>query len=180
MLCTGYTKVWELAANEIVRLDGARGTTLRVTSGRLWITLENDKRDIVLSAGDSYTIDRGGLTLVEAQGASTVCVLAHHVEERARESSAPLPRHRRVAGLEVRARRHGRLFAVLLAARRPGRPASRREDAKPSRQPLANVISPPATPTLTVSPAACLPASNSFASGFSICCWIARFNGRAP
>ncbi len=76
MLCTGYSKVWELARNEIVRLDGARGTTLRVTSGGLWITLENDKRDIVLAAGDSYTIDRGGLTLVEAQGQSTVCVLA--------------------------------------------------------------------------------------------------------
>jgi len=76
MLCTGYTKVWELARNEIVRLDGARGTTLRVTSGGLWITLENDKRDIVLTAGDSYTIDRGGLTLVEAQDQSTVCVLA--------------------------------------------------------------------------------------------------------
>jgi len=81
MLCTGYTKVWELAPNELVRLDGARGTTLRVTSGGLWITLEKDKRDIVLSAGDSYTIDRGGLTLAEAQGATTVCVLAHHVDE---------------------------------------------------------------------------------------------------
>ena len=76
-----------------MRLDGARGTTLRVTSGRLWITLENDTRDIVLSAGDSYTIDRGGLTLVEAQGAATVCVLAHHVEESRHlaRSSAPLP-----------------------------------------------------------------------------------------
>ena len=45
---------------------------------------------------------------------------------------------------------------------------------------FANVISPPAAPTLTVSPAAYLPASNSFASGFSICCWIARLSGLAP
>ena len=96
MLYTGYTKVWDLAPNEFVRLDGARGTTLRVTSGRLWITLENDKRDIVLSAGDSYTIDRGGLTLVEAQGAATVCVLAHHVEETRHTADRP-PVTRRLA-----------------------------------------------------------------------------------
>jgi len=96
MLCTGYTKVWDLAPNEFVRLDGARGTTLRVTSGRLWITLENDRRDIVLSAGDSYTIDRGGLTLVEAQGAATVCVLAHHVEEIHHPATTP-PHRGRVA-----------------------------------------------------------------------------------
>ena len=86
MLCDGYTKVWELAPNELVKLDEARGTTLRVTRGSLWITLEDDTRDIVLEAGDSYVIDRGGLTLVEAQSASSVCVLArqgqHVVETR--------------------------------------------------------------------------------------------------
>ena len=97
MLCTGYTKVWELASGELVRLDGARGTTLRVTRGTLWITLENDTRDIVLSAGDSYTIDRGGLTLVEAQGTAAVCVLAHYVDEirhrrNSRRATAASPR----------------------------------------------------------------------------------------
>ena len=81
MLCAGYTKVWELAPNELVKLDGARGTTLRVTRGTLWLTLEHDTRDIVLAAGDSFTIDRGGLTLVEAQGSATVCVMARHVNE---------------------------------------------------------------------------------------------------
>jgi hypothetical protein len=48
MLCAGYTKVWELAPNELVKLDGARGTTLRVTRGVLWLTLEDDTRDVVL------------------------------------------------------------------------------------------------------------------------------------
>lgn len=81
MVCNGYTKVWELAAGEMIRLDGARGTTLRVTRGTLWLTLERDTRDVVLAAGDSFTIDRGGLTLVEAQSSTTVCVLAHHVDE---------------------------------------------------------------------------------------------------
>jgi len=82
MTCDGYTKVLELAPGEIIRLDGARGTTLRVTRGTLWLTLERDLRDIVLAMGDSFTIDRGGLTLVEAQGNTTVCVLARYIDER--------------------------------------------------------------------------------------------------
>jgi hypothetical protein len=81
MACDDYTKVWDLAPGELVQLDGARGTSLRVTRGMLWITLEDDVRDVVLSAGDTFTIDRGGLTLVEAQNAATVCVLARHVTE---------------------------------------------------------------------------------------------------
>jgi DUF2917 family protein len=81
MICDGYTKVWELSAGEMIQLDGARGTTLRVTRGTLWLTLENDTRDVVLTAGDSFLIDRGGLTLVEAQDDAIVCVLARHIEE---------------------------------------------------------------------------------------------------
>ncbi|HET7096291.1 MAG TPA: DUF2917 domain-containing protein [Casimicrobiaceae bacterium] len=81
MVCDGYTKVWELAPDELVKLDGARGTMLRVTRGTLWITLENDTRDIVLEAGDAFTIDRGGLTLVEAQGRATVCVMGRPIDE---------------------------------------------------------------------------------------------------
>jgi len=81
MVCDGYTKVWDLAADELVKLDGARGTTLRVTRGTLWITLEDDTRDVVLKAGDVFTIDRGGLTLVEAQGRATVCVMGRPIDE---------------------------------------------------------------------------------------------------
>src|SRR6516165_1247424 len=92
----GYTKVWDLAPDELVKLDGARGTTVRVTQGALWITLENDTRDVVLEAGDVFTIDRGGLTLVEAQGRATVCVMGRPIDEvhvRPREPAA----HARIA-----------------------------------------------------------------------------------
>ena len=81
MVCDGYTKVWDLAPDELVKLDGARGMTLRVTRGKLWVTLENDTRDVVLQAGDVFTIDRGGLTLVEAQGQATVCVMGRPIDE---------------------------------------------------------------------------------------------------
>ena len=81
MVCAGYTKIWELEPGELVRLDDAHGITLRVTRGALWITQQRDVRDIVLTAGDAYTIERRGLTVVEAQGRATVCVLAHHLED---------------------------------------------------------------------------------------------------
>ena len=99
MICAGYTKVWDLASGELVRLDGARGTTLRVTRGTLWLTQERDTRDIVLAAGDSYTIDRGGLTLVEAQEGTTVCVMARHVSEVHVRGGQPTLRDRLVAWL---------------------------------------------------------------------------------
>jgi hypothetical protein len=86
MNCNGYTKVWDLSTGEIVKLDGARGTMLRVTRGLLWITLEDDQRDVILAAGDAFTIDREGLTLVEAQEATSVCVLARHADEARRRT----------------------------------------------------------------------------------------------
>jgi len=78
MKCDGYEKIWDLDQGELVQLDGGRGTTLRVTRGTLWITLEDDVRDVVLASGDSFTVDRDGLTLIEAQERSTVCVIALH------------------------------------------------------------------------------------------------------
>ena len=78
MTCGNGTRVLRLAAHETIRLDDARGTTLRVPRGTLWITLENDTRDIVLGAGEAFTIDRGGLTLAEAQRSTTVWVQPRH------------------------------------------------------------------------------------------------------
>jgi hypothetical protein len=94
MACDGYTKIWEMAGGELIGLDGGRGTTLRVTRGTLWLTFERDTRDVVLGVGDVFTIDRGGLTLIEAQGNATVCVLAHHVEERRFREGRPTLRAR--------------------------------------------------------------------------------------
>lgn len=90
MACNGYEKVWDLRRGELVQLDGARGTALRVTRGMLWITLENDLRDVVLAPGDTFTVDRDGLTLVEAQELSTVCVMALHAVDVRRGPSPTL------------------------------------------------------------------------------------------
>ena len=69
-------KLWNLALRQQVLLDDAKGTTLRVARGTLWITLERDSRDIVISGGESFTIDRPGRTIIEAQDRATVWVEA--------------------------------------------------------------------------------------------------------
>ena len=75
MTCPGYPETVALAPRELIRLDDARGTSLRVTRGTLWITQDQDSRDIVLSAGDTWTVERDGLTLVEAQQDAIVCLV---------------------------------------------------------------------------------------------------------
>jgi hypothetical protein len=75
MLCNGYDKVLELTDGDLVELNDARGTTLRLTKGALWITQEHDKDDVVLRAGDVWTVERQGLTLLEAQGTTLLCVV---------------------------------------------------------------------------------------------------------
>src|SRR4029077_15822895 len=88
MACDGYTRTWDLAPGELVQLDGARGTTLRVTRGTLWVTLENDLRDVVLSAGDSFMVDRGGLPSAGARGETPSCGWPRHVPELRRPPGA--------------------------------------------------------------------------------------------
>lgn len=54
----------------------ARGAEVQVTcaSGVLWVTREGDPRDLILTAGQSFTIKHRGLTLVTALKPSTVWV----------------------------------------------------------------------------------------------------------
>jgi hypothetical protein len=48
-------------------LDGARGTTIAVEQGTLWVTLEHDPRDVILVAGMRFEVDRDGRTIVAAE-----------------------------------------------------------------------------------------------------------------
>jgi len=50
-----------------MRLDHARGTTVRIGRGMVWLTHYGDPVDHVLDAGDSWAVDRDGLTLLQAQ-----------------------------------------------------------------------------------------------------------------
>jgi len=91
MLCNGYDKVLELSHGDLAELNDARGSTVRVTKGTIWMTQEQDTQDVVLRAGDVWTVERQGLTLLEAQGDALVCIVGAPVEGvRLHASDTPL------------------------------------------------------------------------------------------
>ena len=71
---TTPTRRIALQANELVNLDDARGTTVRVGRGQVWLTQYGDLADHVLDAGDSWAIERNGRTVLQAQHATIVDV----------------------------------------------------------------------------------------------------------
>jgi len=51
------------------RIKNARGLRLRVEAGSIWVTQHGCFDDIYVRAGDSYCIERDGLTLISAVNA---------------------------------------------------------------------------------------------------------------
>ena len=59
-------RLTDLTAGSILRLHDGQGLAVVVFEGLVWITQSGDRRDIVLAAGESFSVDRPGLTLVQA------------------------------------------------------------------------------------------------------------------
>ena len=55
-----------IPANGLACLDDARGLTLRVVCGSVWITEEGSIADVCLAAGESFTVTRDAMTIVAA------------------------------------------------------------------------------------------------------------------
>lgn len=55
-----------LPARRYAVLARTRGTRIACTDGSLWITQQDDLRDIVLRAGESFVVDRDGKVIVTA------------------------------------------------------------------------------------------------------------------
>lgn len=55
-----------LGKGQLLRLENACGTRVQCRSGTLWITIDNDRRDVVLEAGESFVLDSQASTLVQA------------------------------------------------------------------------------------------------------------------
>ena len=53
-----------LAPGQALRLQDAVGRRVTVLQGSVWITQDRDPRDIVISAGEDFVIERPGLALV--------------------------------------------------------------------------------------------------------------------
>ena len=67
-----------LADDEVARLTDACDSRLEVTNGFVWLTVDGDKGDIVLGAGESYVVGSSEVVTVSAlRGAAAVDVRAH-------------------------------------------------------------------------------------------------------
>ncbi|HVL35204.1 MAG TPA: DUF2917 domain-containing protein [Burkholderiales bacterium] len=55
-----------LGANQILRLQDAAGATVCAERGTVWITEENQVRDVVLNAGHCYRLRTPGVAVVNA------------------------------------------------------------------------------------------------------------------
>lgn len=57
-----------LGPNQTLKVTGGAGSTVCAVEGSVWITEENQVRDIVLERGACYRLRAGGLALVNALG----------------------------------------------------------------------------------------------------------------
>ncbi|MDB5773633.1 MAG: hypothetical protein JWM42_4007 [Burkholderia sp.] len=69
-------KALTIASGNAVSGIARQGGTLRVLSGRLWITVEGVSHDYWLFAGDTFSLTPGALTVMEADGANSRVELA--------------------------------------------------------------------------------------------------------
>lgn len=63
----GEICVQRLARGHSLKVRDAAGCTVMCCAGTVWITQENDARDIFLTAGERFTFDRPGLALIRAE-----------------------------------------------------------------------------------------------------------------
>ena len=76
MACRATDASIDLATASHLSLDDARGTLIRVSSGTVWITQERSYDDIILQAGDAWTVERNGRTIIQAQDDARLCLPA--------------------------------------------------------------------------------------------------------
>lgn len=67
----------ELARRELLSIADARGDLIRCSTGELWITLDGDRRDVVLPAGASWRVEGDGPVVVSALQPSAFSVERH-------------------------------------------------------------------------------------------------------
>jgi hypothetical protein len=57
-----------LDTGELIEIHGGRGFEVACYAGAVWITQSNDPLDVVLSADESFVLEKSGLAIVSACG----------------------------------------------------------------------------------------------------------------
>ena len=65
-----------LPKNSLLRIRRGGGQTVMVVSGLVWITQDNDPRDIFLGEGELLTLDSPQMTIVQALADTRLLVFA--------------------------------------------------------------------------------------------------------
>ncbi len=79
----------ELKRNDRLPIKDGQGRSVIVFSGLLWLTQEGDRRDVFLGPGQSFTIERPGLSLIEAVDDTSLLVLEPDDDQPASKDKAP-------------------------------------------------------------------------------------------
>jgi hypothetical protein len=67
-----------LRKGEVHRIPKGRGQRIEAISGSLWVTIDNDLRDIFVATGEGFTLGDDDKTLISALADSRFVVLRHH------------------------------------------------------------------------------------------------------
>jgi len=109
----------DLRAGSMLRVWDGQGRAIVVFEGRVWITQDRDLRDVVLTSGESFSIDHPGLTLVEALGDSKLLLIDAASTRDTPPNSAALQRwarERRAASMAAALRRAARAVRGAVAS----------------------------------------------------------------
>lgn len=55
-----------LQAGEFLRVEDGAGQSVAVFDGLVWVTQDGDPRDAFVAKGETFTLDRPGLAVIEA------------------------------------------------------------------------------------------------------------------
>ena len=75
MLAPPLTEI-SLGQRSLYRIADGKGHKVLCLRGAIWLTQEGDRRDIVLTAGESFTLDRAGLAVLYALSAASATILS--------------------------------------------------------------------------------------------------------
>ena len=93
MLLNAQRAQLNLADDEVARLTDAFDSRLEVTQGFVWVTIDGDRNDVVLSAGESLLVDTREVVTVSAiRGSASLKVRANAGASQRRPSTRTLVR----------------------------------------------------------------------------------------